>query len=154
MSDDKHNCYGHDTPELTVEGLVAAARSRGLRKTALLVALFKLLLRLEKPVSVHTIQADPAIGDGCDTATVYRLLGRLEERGIVRRIGSHERSTHYVLNHGHCHREYLICTECGSVEALDFPCPVDRLEQSIAEKTGYRRLYHELQFFGVCPKCA
>ncbi len=154
MNDSCLHICEHDAPASTVESLVEHCRSKGLRKTALLVALLRLFLNSIKPISVQAIQSDSSIGDSCDTATVYRLLGRLEERGIVRRIGSHERSMHYVLNLGHNHREYLICTQCGGVEVLDFPCPVDTLEQKIARKTGYQHLYHELQFFGVCPKCA
>jgi Fe2+ or Zn2+ uptake regulation protein len=52
------------------------------------------------------------------------------------------------------HQDYLICTECGSIEPIQAPCPVHQLEKEISEKTGYKNLYHELEFFGVCPRCA
>jgi Fur family ferric uptake transcriptional regulator len=141
-------------PALTVEGLIDLCRAKGLRKTALMVSLLRLFLKCQKPISVQAIQADPKVGEICDTATVYRLLARLEEHGVVRRIGSHQRSMHYVLSVGNTHREYLICTECGLVESITHPCPVDSLEQNIAIETGFTGLYHELQFFGICPKCA
>jgi Fe2+ or Zn2+ uptake regulation protein len=31
---------------------------------------------------------------------------------------------------------------------------VHHLEEEIREKTGYKNLYHELEFFGICPACA
>jgi Fur family ferric uptake transcriptional regulator len=30
---------------------------------------------------------------------------------------------------------------------------VHELEEEIRQKTGYRNLYHELEFFGLCPAC-
>ena len=51
------------------------------------------------------------------------------------------------------HSDYLICTECGSIDALEIACPVEQLEKEISEKSGFKRLYHELEFFGICPAC-
>ena len=48
----------------------------------------------------------------------------------------------------------VVCTGCGKIEAIKAPCPVHELEDEIREKTRYRGLYHELEFFGICPRCA
>ena len=44
--------------------------------------------------------------------------------------------------------------ETRAPDPVDAPCPVHDLEDEIREKTGYQNLYHELEFFGTCPKCA
>ena len=93
-------------------------------------------------------------GNSADKATVFRLLQRLTEHGVVRRLGLHERAAYFTLLIPGKHSDYLICTSCGSIEPVKAPCPVHALEDEIREKTGFRNLYHELEFFGVCPKCA
>jgi Fur family ferric uptake transcriptional regulator len=52
------------------------------------------------------------------------------------------------------HSDYLICTQCGTIESLDIACPVEALESQISQQSGFKKLYHELEFFGVCPACA
>jgi Fur family ferric uptake transcriptional regulator len=32
-------------------------------------------------------------------------------------------------------------------------CPVEKLEREVGRRTGFREVYHELQFYGVCPQC-
>jgi Fe2+ or Zn2+ uptake regulation protein len=81
-------------------------------------------------------------------------LQRLAGHGIVRRLGLHERAAYFTLLVPGKHSDYLICTRCGRIESIQAPCPVHQLEDEIREKTGYRNLYHELEFFGVCPECA
>ena len=90
----------------------------------------------------------------CDKATVFRLLQRLTEKGMVRRLGLHERAAYFTLLLPGVHRDYLVCTDCGSIKAIEAPCPVHQLEDEIRRETGFVDLYHELEFFGRCPKCA
>ncbi len=52
------------------------------------------------------------------------------------------------------HHDYLVCTECGSIKSIDMSCPVKKLEKDIMKSSGFTRVYHELEFYGVCPKCA
>ncbi|MDB4597234.1 hypothetical protein OAG86_03015 [Akkermansiaceae bacterium] len=37
---------------------------------------------------------------------------------------------------------------------MQAPCPVHKLQEEIRKETGFQNLYHELEFFGTCPKCA
>ena len=95
----------------------------------------------------------PRLADQCDKATVFRLLQRLTDKGIVRRLGLHERAAYFALLVPGRHRDYLICTPCGRITPVNAPCPVHELEEEIRRTTGYRDLYHELEFFGICPDC-
>ena len=151
-------CRRMAAPGLTTEELDREAESLIRRRGG--VPLFKGYRGYPKSVSasvneevVHGIPGSRALKDGCDKATVYRLLTRLETHGIIRRLGLHNRSAYYsMLFPGH-HDDYLICTECGAIEKLDLACPVEKLEAQISRESGFRKLYHELEFFGVCPAC-
>jgi Fur family ferric uptake transcriptional regulator len=127
-------------------------RSSGLRRTKALEEILHALISAPGPMTLNSLAAE--LGDRCDKATVYRLLIRLEERSIIRRLGFHDRSAHYAMRYPDRHDDYLICTGCGSVESLDISCPVEVLEREISSASGFTNLYHELQFYGVCPACA
>lgn len=45
-------------------------------------------------------------------------------------------------------------TESPPLASINAPCQVHELEEEIRTTTGFQGLYHELKFFGVCPKCA
>lgn len=133
---------------------VDRCRAAGLRRTKALEELIRTLLESDRPMTLAELASSEHLADQCDKATVFRLLQRLAEHGIVRRLGLHERAAYFTLLVPGKHSDYLICTGCGSIESIKAPCPVHQLEDEIREKTGFRNLYHELEFFGVCPKCA
>lgn len=136
-----------------VQEAVARCRALGLRRTAALEDLLKILIESTRPMTLGELADSKPLKNRCDRATVFRLLVRLEKHGILRRLGLHDRSAYYTVNLPDEHHDYLICTECGVIEQLDIACPVEKLEAQIAEDSGFRKLYHELEFFGVCPKC-
>jgi len=133
---------------------IERCRDLGLRRTKALEELLATLVESERPMTLAELSASKRLTDQCDKATVYRLLQRLTEHGILRRLGLHERAAYFTLLQPGKHSDYLICTGCGTIESIKAPCPVHELEDEIREKTGYQGLYHELEFFGVCPDCA
>lgn len=139
--------------EETAPDLLAACRSAGLRRTHLLRRVLDVLQSKAAPVSIRELQAAKGVQGVCDPATLYRLLQRLEEKSIVRRIGLHERAAHFTLRRGH-HHDYVVCRQCGDVALLDMDCPAEKLEQAVGRRTGFTDVDHELQFYGVCPKCS
>ena len=141
-------------PETPVKLAIARCRDLGLRRTKALEELLATLVETTRPMTLAELAASPRLADQCDKATVYRLLQRLTDHGILRRLGLHERAAYFTLLQPGKHSDYLICTGCGKIESIKAPCPVHELEDEIREKTGYRGLYHELEFFGVCPACA
>ena len=139
---------------LLIRETIGRCRKAGLRRTKALEELATTLLEHDRPMTLSELAASPRLADQCDKATVFRLLQRLTEHGIIRRLGLHERAAYFTLILPGCHSDYLICTSCGSIEAIQAPCPVHQLENEIRRKTGFQNLYHELEFFGVCPDCA
>lgn len=136
------------------DDLLAKARSSGLRRTKALEAILTCLAGHNRPMTLAELTSCGHLAEQCDKATVFRLLQRLTEKGMVRRLGLHERAAYFTLLLPGVHRDYLICTDCGSIEPIDAPCPVHQLEEEIRQETGFVDLYHELEFFGRCPKCA
>ena len=140
-------------PDTLLQETIARCRAAGLRRTWALEELLKQLIQSHRPLTLADIAEAKALKNRCDKATVFRLLVRLEKRGILRRLGLHDRSTYYTMNLPGEHSDYLICTQCGVIKVVDIACPVEKLEAQIARESGFKKLYHELEFFGVCPKC-
>ncbi|HEY8990910.1 MAG TPA: transcriptional repressor [Luteolibacter sp.] len=142
------------SPVVTATEMIARCRDVGLRRTKALEELIATLLESDRPMTLAELAGSERLVSQCDKATVFRLLQRLADKGLVRRLGLHERAAYFTLLVPGRHQDYLICTECGSIEPVQAPCPVHELEEEIRRKTGFKGLYHELEFFGICPKCA
>lgn len=142
---------GNDS-SITLETLLEECAAAGLRRTNALRACLKVFLASDQPLTLQEIGASPELDVECDPATVYRLVTRLEEHRIVRRIGFHSRAAHFCLRES-AHQDYLICRDCGSIEILNIACPVEHLEKQIATESGYKDLDHELEFYGRCVTC-
>jgi len=136
-----------------IDHMIQQCRKLGLRRTKALEEVLRELVSRDCPVTLADLTDSERISNQCDKATVYRLLIRLQEKGVVRRLGFHERAARYIIKYPGEHYDFLICTECGSIDKLNISCPVERLEKEIASKSGFREVYHELEFFGVCPSC-
>lgn len=137
-----------------LDSIIKHCRAEGLRRTKALEELISTLLEGDRPMTLAELAQSPRLANQCDKATVFRLLQRLADKGILRRLGLHERAAYFALLLPNQHRDYLICTECGSIEPINAPCPVHELEKEIQFTTGYKNLYHELEFFGTCPNCS
>ncbi|MFC5049014.1 Fur family transcriptional regulator [Rubritalea spongiae] len=134
--------------------IIAQCKAAGLRRTKALELLIDTLLASPRPMTLAELSEHDNLNTQCDRATVFRLLQRLTDKGIVRRLGLHERAAYFTLLLTGRHQDFLICTDCGKIEAINAQCPVHALEKEIAQKSGFTGLYHELEFFGTCPKCS
>lgn len=143
-----------DYVQIQVERCVGALRELGLRRTRALELVVEGLARMDMPVRLADLAASADLQRQCDPATVYRLVNKLEEHGLVRRLGLNMRSAYYTLIVPERHHDYLVCTCCGKIQEIEMACPVHELEKILMVKSGYVNLYHELEFFGTCPTCA
>lgn len=141
-------------PECLLCQALDRARERGLRMTKALEDVLRMLIDANKPLTLADIAESKQLTSHADRATVFRLLTKLEKLGIIRRLGLHDRAAYYTMIFPGEHNDYLVCTECGRIDRLDIECPVEELETQIAKKSKFTELYHELMFFGRCPKCA
>lgn len=132
-----------------LDRILEEVRGKGMRRTRALNDVLEALLLAESPLSLNDLLED----NGYEMPTLFRLINRLEQAGIVQKLGFRDRAAYYTLRLDNRHHDYLICTECGVIETLEIACPVRELETKIAKKHRFSRVYHELEFYGVCPAC-
>jgi Fur family ferric uptake transcriptional regulator len=92
-----------------------------------------------------------AVSPGIGFSTVYRTMKLLVESGLVqeRHFGDGEALYENVsTHHDHC-----ICTTCGKIIEFENP-QIEALQQSIAERFGFRLSSHKMELYGVCRECA
>ena len=92
-------------------------------------------------------------GEDIGLATVYRVLGQLEQVGIVRRNVFDAGRAVYEIEHGG-HHDHLVCVHCGRVEEF-FDADIEARQHAIAEQHGFQIADHALIIYGHCsdPKC-
>jgi Fur family peroxide stress response transcriptional regulator len=82
--------------------------------------------------------------------TVYRLLNRLHEEGLVAQLEVGSRKARFDGNPGD--HQHIVCEKCGRI--ADVPDVIDALAtQRIEQTTGFRVSTHRVEWFGVCPEC-
>lgn len=82
--------------------------------------------------------------------TVYRLLGRLQEEGLVVQLDTGSRKSRFDGRPGA--HQHLVCERCGRV--TDVPDDIHpEMVQRIERFTGYKVREHRLEWFGVCSEC-
>jgi len=141
-------------PASVVEECIHHIRGLGMRRTRTLECVLSELAKENMPLTIGELAQRPSLRDQCDPTTIYRLVERLHQAGILRKLGLHERAMFYEIIHKDSHRDYLICNQCGNITDINEACPVETLEKALKEKTGYRNIQHDLVFYGECPRCA
>jgi Fur family ferric uptake transcriptional regulator len=116
-------------------------------------AILDVLRRHPRPLRIKEIRALLGPGD-CDLATIYRSVQLLQRMGMVKRVDLGGRGACFELlaegDDGHHH--HLVCTGCQEVLELDH-CLLHAVEEGIARASGFKRVTHRLEFFGLCPRC-
>ena len=137
-----------------LDELLREVREQGMRRTRALVEVLEALLLAPCPLSLNDLLApDGPLRGAYEMPTLSRLMNRLEQAGIVQKLGFRDRAAYFTLRLDNRHHDYLICTQCGTIETLEIACPVRDLEAKIARQHRFSRVYHELEFYGVCPTC-
>ncbi len=82
--------------------------------------------------------------------TVYRLLGRLQEEGLVVQLDAVGRKSRFDGRPGP--HQHIICEKCGRID--DVPDVIDATAaERIQSHTGYRVNAHRVEWLGICPEC-
>jgi len=91
------------------------------------------------------------LGEDVGLATVYRVLTQFESAGLVSRHHFEGGHSVFELNEG-THHDHLVCDKCGKVEEF-FEETIEKCQNKVAEKLGYKITDHSLYIYGVCPEC-
>ncbi|MCK4999731.1 MAG: transcriptional repressor [Anaerohalosphaera sp.] len=116
------------------------------------VLLLKELLISDKPLSREELIQH--MGQKCpDTVTVYRILERFCERGLVHKVYLQSRAWKYELGHNcttkQCHPHFT-CSDCGETFCLtgsSLPLIKDL-------KKGFVIHRQQVNIDGLCPACS
>jgi Fur family transcriptional regulator, ferric uptake regulator len=84
-------------------------------------------------------------------STVYRALNALAEKGVITKTIHQDGKLYYKIQ-THSHKHILKCTKCNECISID-ACPLESLETKLTKETGYKITGHNLEIFGICPKC-
>lgn len=91
---------------------------------------------------------DPSVGQ----ATVYRTLKLLSQAGMAKELHFGDGLTRYEHKFGQTHHDHLICERCGAnIEVVDET--IERLQEELAAKHGFRLTGHRMYLYGVCGAC-
>lgn len=101
---------------------------------------------------VHRILQSKASGIGL--ATVYRSLELLFDMAFLQKMDFDDGKARFELNEsgGSHQHHHLLCLKCGKVTSFEDDL-LDELERSIAEKSGFRIVDHQVKFYGCCREC-
>ena len=83
-------------------------------------------------------------------ATVYRVLTQFEQAGLLIRHHFESGKAVFELNQGE-HHDHLVCLDCNHVEEF-FDPEIERLQEQVAAKRGYRIREHSLHLYAECQK--
>lgn len=90
-------------------------------------------------------------GSAVGLATVYRTLAAMATAGELDAIRTPDGQVAYrTCSPGHHH--HLVCRTCGRTEEITLP-GLEAMVRTLATDNGFRRIDHELEFFGICANC-
>lgn len=127
-------------------------KSSDLKTTKRRMAILMILEKSAVPMTAEDIYSIVVKDVHMSLSTTYRTLGTLSEKGILLKNLSQDGKTYYQINN-HQHRHQLVCTLCNETIPID-DCPLSNIEESLTKQTGFTITGHNLEFSGICPKCA
>jgi Fur family ferric uptake transcriptional regulator len=135
-------------PMASVESFIAECRTKGLKLTGQRRVIAQIMVEGQGHPNAEQIHVDAARQhDRISLATVYRTLRVLRDVGMVIEHAFPDGRCHYELA-GRPHHDHLIDTESGAI--IEFCDPeIERLQQAIALRLGYRLTGHRLELYGV-----
>ena len=141
--------------DFSADGILSLLRSQGMRVTRSRRGIMLALFKAERPLSLTELQTQAEIEGGLlpDYATVFRMMILLESLNVVHKVNLKRSCSYFELTDPSRHHDHLVCTECGNVQLLEIPCPVEETERLIEQKYGFTGLHHSLEFFGRCSAC-
>ena len=125
----------------------------GMRLTPARKKVIAFLATQHVPVSLNTLMQSTGIKGVCVATTAYRTLALLHQIEVFRQVGIPGKISFFVLNVPVENNHFLICRKCGAITELPAESHCEHMEHDVAAEHGYSHLYHELQFFGICPAC-
>ena len=95
-----------------------------------------------------------ADGSAVGRATVYRVLERLRELGLVERLDLGKAGTRYEPHRdGPAHHHHIVCDRCGDVVPFADP-GLERAIKKLEGRLDFEVSGHDVVLHGACGDCA
>jgi Fur family ferric uptake transcriptional regulator len=127
-------------------------KKAGFRQTRSSKKVLEYLITAHGPHSIEGIhKAVQSKASACNITTIYRVIARFEELGLVRRTDFDNGRSHYEFFSGDHKHHHLICKSCKKIESFSDSLSV-RLSQ-IARDRGFQSINPWLEVYGICGSC-
>ncbi|MBT3288330.1 MAG: transcriptional repressor [Victivallales bacterium] len=90
--------------------------------------------------------------DRVSRATVYRVLGRLLEEGVVDEVRLGHPEAVYEYTGRRDHHDHLVCVVCGAVQELASP-ELEAAKEKACKDAGFVPEGHHFVVYGACSAC-
>jgi len=140
-------------PDQRLAWALGVCRKHNLRLTPGRRSILAVLAAQRVPVSLEAVMRAHGVREVCDATTAYRTLMLFREVELVRQVALPAKARFFVLNVPGESIHFLICRLCGAITELAPGAHCEGMESAVAAAHRYAQLYHELQFFGICPTC-
>ena len=130
------------------QSIDARCESAGLRMTDQRRIIAKTLQNSSDHPDVEELYSRAVIKDpGISIATVYRTVKLFEEAGILDRVEFNDGRSRYE-DAERDHHDHLIDLQTGEILEF-FDNEIEKLQEKISEKFGYKLLGHKLELYGI-----
>lgn len=126
-------------------------RKHGLKATKGRLEVIRILKNAAKPMCASDVYTLASKKTTASLSTIYRILNQLTEIGLLEATFQQDDATYYAYK-SESHDHYIVCSACGKFTPIH-NCPLEDLDEHIAETTGYRITGHHFQLEGLCPEC-
>ncbi len=124
---------------------------KSIRNTSAKIEIQELIAN--SPIALSHSEIQSSIDGLCDRVTIYRVLERLTDEGLVHKIVNIDGVIKYASCHGctekHSHNHiHFSCQKCKSVTCLEDVKPIFNLPQT------YKVSEMNFTISGLCPECS
>ncbi len=139
-------------PDERLEKMTRVLRKQGCRLTPQRLAMLKILAQKAGHPNIEQIfEGIKADFPTTSLATIYKTLNLLKDMGEVLELNFPHAGNRYDGYQPYPH-PHVVCTRCGQILDSEFPAMAE-FSHKLAQETGYVITHHQLNFFGLCPKC-
>ncbi|HNX32229.1 MAG TPA: Fur family transcriptional regulator [Holophaga sp.] len=131
--------------------LSSSLHAAGLRVTPQRQAILQVLDDSDRPLNVEEILSRMA-GYRSGIPTVYRNLQQFAAQGWVEPIVGPDQVMRFVRCQSPGHHHHVQCEKCGRMVEVE-GCAIKQVLESLEAQSGFRITRHQLQLFGLCPRC-
>jgi len=134
----------------------AQLRAHGLRVTRSAIGVLT-ILSMARSTKSHDELANSLLAndEACDRVTLYRVLDRLTQVGLIKKLQSSDRVSRFALIN-HETSGYFECDDCHHLEELpedpEMPKLLEQLNQRL-KKQGIKSADVALTVHGTCREC-